>query len=722
MTEYSKKRKRNIFRSSSLILLLLLFLNTLLGAYPSYFRNNEEKERLNLLLITIDTLRADRVSCYSHEHLKTPLFDSLAEKGVLFSRAFAHAPITLTSHASILLGTTPLRHGVHDNANFVVKKDFLTLAEYLKNYGYSTAAFIGGYPLDSRFGLDQGFDLYDDEYGDQSPQKRAYKERKAEVVVRRALDWLKSQKSPWFLWVHCYDPHNPYEPPEPYKTLYKNQVYDGEVAYVDSELEKLINYLKENKLFEKTMVFFTADHGESLGQHGEETHGYLAYNTTLWVPLIICIPGLKPGRVEQQTAHIDIFPTVCDVLKIEKPSFLQGISLLPAIHGKRLPARAIYFECLYPYYSRGWAPLYGYIQGNEKFVDSPLPELYDLEKDFDEHKNLISGKTINKYKEKLSQLTKGQSPLESFKDERRLDRESLQKLRSLGYISSPQVSKKEKYGPEDDVKALLPYHNKSIEAANLYERGKKKEAIEYLEKILAERKDIDIAYSTLADLYKEEGRTNDALEVLRRGIEVLPSSYEILSRQINFLLEARRFDNVIQIINASSLPQIENDPDAWNELGIAYMSKGDFKKAEDVFEKAISLDDGYSFSYQNLGSLYFSIFLKNKEISSYQKSLDYYKKAIELEPGDASAYNGLGAVYLQGGNLEGAIYCLGKALELKPDYGLAVYNLGLAYFNAGKLDKAYEYFVRFKEKYSRLLSPAQMRELESLIEKCNIRR
>lgn len=702
----------------SLFFLLLLFLNTLLIAHSIYSRDTEKKERFNLLLITIDTLRADRVSCYSSEHLKTPHIDSLAEQGVLFSRAFAHAPITLTSHACILLGTTPLRHGVHDNANFIVKKDFLTLAEHLKNYGYSTAAFIGGYPLDSRFGLDQGFDVYDDEYSAQSPQKWAYKERKAEVVVVRALKWLKSQKSPWFLWIHYFDPHNPYEPPEPYKTLYKNQLYDGEVAYVDSALEKLIKYLKENKFFENTMVVFTADHGESLGQHGEETHGYLAYNTTLWVPLIICIPGLKPGKVDQQIAHVDIFPTVCDVLKIEKPSFLQGISLLPAINGKKLPVRAIYFESLYPYYSRGWAPLYGYIHEHEKFIDSPLPEFYDLEKDFDEHKNLISGKNINKYKEKLSQLTEGQSPLESFKEEKRLDRESLEKLRSLGYISSPQVPKKEKYGPEDDVKVLLPYHNKSIEAANLYEGEKKKEAIELLERILTERKDIDISYSTLADLYKEEGRIDDALEVLRRGIEVLPFSYEILSRYTSFLLEARRFDDVIQVTAANSLPQMENDPEAWNQLGIAYMSKGDFKKAQDAFERALSLDDGYSVPYQNLGNLYFSIFLKNKELSSYQKSLDYYKKAIELEPGDALAYNGLGAVYLQGGNLEGAIYCLEKALELKPDYGLALYNLGLAYFNAGKLERAYDYLVKFKEKYSNLISPSQMKALNSLIQKC----
>ena len=391
---------------------------------------------MNFLLITIDTLRADRLSCYSTEHLETPNIDSLGEKGVLFTKAFAHTSTTLPSHANILLGTVPLNHGVHDNSNFVVEKEFLTLAGHLKSFGYSTGAFVGAYPLDSRFGLTQGFDVYDDDYGSQNFQEPSYVERRAEVVIDSALKWQERQESPWFLWVHCFDPHFPYESPEPFRTQYKETPYNGEVAYVDSILGKLFDYLKENNFFSDTMIIVTGDHGESLGEHGEITHGYFAYNSTIWIPLIIYIPGVKNGHVEQIVSHIDIFPTVCDVLRIEKPSFLQGISLLPAIQGKKLPKRSIYFESMYPYYSRAWGPIRGIISGDEKYIDSPIPELYDLDKDFDELKNLAETKSLENYKKQLARIIKDQS-FHGVEPgvRKKIDRKSLEKLKSLGYIS-----------------------------------------------------------------------------------------------------------------------------------------------------------------------------------------------------------------------------------------------------------------------------------------------
>ena len=234
---------------------------------------NEKNSRKNVLLITIDTLRADRLSCYSPEHLQTPTIDKLAERGVLFSRAFAHTSTTLPSHTNILCGTTPLHHGVHDNFNFVLNKEFLTLTEHLKDSGYSTGAFVGGFPLDSRFGLDQGFDVYDDDFG-----KKSGLEIQAEVVVAKALSWLKIRENPWFLWVHCYDPHDPYDPPEPFLRQNEDDIYNGEVAYVDHILERLYTYLEKNELFNNTIIVFTGDHGEALGQHGEVTHGFFAYN------------------------------------------------------------------------------------------------------------------------------------------------------------------------------------------------------------------------------------------------------------------------------------------------------------------------------------------------------------------------------------------------------------------------------------------------------------
>jgi arylsulfatase A-like enzyme len=292
-------------RFSLFLSLFLLWLGIFLCHSLLFPGQGPKESKRNLILVTVDTLRADRLSCYSREHLSTPTIDRLAEKGVLFTKALAHTSTTLPSLTNIFLGATPLYHGVHDNASFVVREKFLTLAEHLKSYGYSTGAFVGAYPLDSRFGLTQGFDIYDDDYGVQNFQDLTYVERKAEADVSKALIWLKVQSPPWFLWVRWFDPLAPYQPPPPFDAQYKSNPYDGEVAYVDSALAGLFNYLAQSGFSARTFVIFIADHGESLGEHGEETHGYFAYNSTVWVPLVILRsrnrksegwPGCQPYR------------------------------------------------------------------------------------------------------------------------------------------------------------------------------------------------------------------------------------------------------------------------------------------------------------------------------------------------------------------------------------------------------------------------------------------
>lgn len=706
-------------RNRSILFFLCISLSLFLTGSPLFSRKNGKQAGFNILLITIDTLRPDRLGCYSKVHLETPVIDSLSERGILFTKAFAHTSTTLPSHANILLGTTPLYHGVHDNATFVVKAKFLTLAEHLRNHGYSTGAFVGAYLLDSRFGLGQGFDTYDDDCKGQRSKRLSSIERKAEAVVDNALNWLEGQINPWFLWIHCFDPHDPYEPPEPFKTQYEKDPYSGEVAYVDFVLRRLFSYMRENDLLDETLIVLTGDHGESLGEHGEKTHGYFAYNSSIWVPLIISIPGMKSGEVNQQVTHIDIFPTVCDVLNIEKPPFVQGLSLIPAMKGKKMKKRSIYIESLYPYYSRGWAPLRGFISGSDKFMDSPIPELYDLDGDFDELENLAETKRIEKHRKELSKTIQDQSLAREIEEKsQRIDRESLQKLKSLGYISSPQISEKKTFVPEDDVKILLPYHYKAMEAMDLYKKGKVNEGTKHLKEVITERKDIDVAYSNLAVIYKEQGKLKEALEVLKLGLEYLPLNYEIFLTYVNYLLNAGQYDEVIEILNKKNLRQMEYDPEIWNYLGVAYMSKGDSGRALEAYELALSIDSNYPSVLSNLGSVYLSMFLKTKNPKDYQKSLQSFKKAIELDPDHAPAYNGLGGAYLEAGNLEGAIYCLEKALELKPDYGHALYNLGLAYLDKGDKASAYAYLNRYKENYSRSLSPSERKKLEALIQEC----
>lgn len=439
--------------------------------------NGEEEAPKNILLITIDTLRADRLSCYGNSSFKTPNIDSLAEKGFLYSRAFAHNSLTLPSHTNILLGTTPLYHGIHDNSNFVVKDNFLTLAEHLKNFGYSTGAFIGGSPLDSKFGLDQGFDVYDDDLAPMDSTGLTSAERKAETVMEKALQWMKNQSSQWFTWIHLFDPHYAYEPPEPFLSRFQNTPYDGEVAYIDYTLGRLFNHIEENNLSNNTLIIFTSDHGESLGDHGEDTHGIFAYNSTLWVPLIISIPGIKPKEIDQIVSHIDIFPTVCDVLGVDNPQILQGLSLLPTTKGKKLPKREIYFESLQPYYSLNWAPLRGYIRQKDKFFDSPIPELYDLDFDFDEENNLVTSTNFEDYKQTLEQLILLQSNPKKINARNRIDNSTLAKLKSLGYVGNPMNVQKETFSRKDDIKTLYPIYKRVIKAYKLKDTGQIQEGL-----------------------------------------------------------------------------------------------------------------------------------------------------------------------------------------------------------------------------------------------------
>ncbi len=707
-------------RSKYLFVLLFFLIGFGVALHPFLSGASAKKSPLNVLLITIDTLRPDRLSCYSDEHIQTPQIDSLAEKGALFFKAFAHTPTTLPSHTNILLGTTPLTHGVHDNQNFIVQDGFLTLAEHLKDSGYATGAFVGAFPLDSRFGLTQGFDVYDDNYGSRNYQEFSYVERPAEIVVQNAMDWLESQNKPWFLWIHCFDPHQQYDPPEPFKTEYKDTPYNGEVAYVDQELGKLFAYLKKNELEENTLIIFTGDHGESLGQHGESTHGYFAYNSTIWIPLIIVSPGMKPAVNDQNVCHVDIYPTVCDILGLQRPDFCQGVSLEPALRGKKissLTSRAIYFESLYPYYNRGWAPLTGIIHENTKYLDSPIPELYDIAKDFDETENQAELKNLDPYKENMEKLMEEQSNSGKTSAAKKADRDTLERLKSLGYLSSPQASLKEAFTREDDLKVLLPYQNQLQQAMGEYHKGNIDKGIKILQTIVQERKDFDQAYAYLATLYKVKRDYKKAVEILREGYQHCPTSYKVITTFGIFLTEVREYEAAIQILQ-EGLKLIDYDPDLWNYLGVAYWRKGDLDEALEAFGRSLSLDHNYSIAFNNRGSVYLSKFLATNNRSDLDQSIQNFEKAIALDPEYASAHNGLGAAYSQFGDIDGAIRSWEKAVEIDPELGFSLYNLGLAYFRKGDKARALEYLNKYRAKEYQRLSQKEREKLDALIKSC----
>jgi arylsulfatase A-like enzyme/Flp pilus assembly protein TadD len=671
----------------------------------------------NILLITVDTLRADHLGCYGDKGIRTPAIDALAARGVLFARAFAHTPSTLPSHTNILLGLTPNAHGVHDNSNFIVRKDFLTLAEWLKAQGYATGAFVGAFPLDSRFGLVQGFDVYDDNYGSQGPTDMTFVERKADVVVGKALEWLEGRTGPWFLWIHLFDPHQPYEPPEPFRSQYPGNPYDGEIAFVDSALAKLLGFLEERNLTDRTAVIFTADHGESLGEHGESTHGYFAYNATLHVPLILALPGAKPARVEANVCHVDVFPTVCGFLGKKEPPGLQGRSLLPLVQGKSLAARPVYFEALTAYYNRGWAPLRGYIQGREKYMDSPIPEVYDLEKDFAELDNIAGLDDLAKIKKTFSELVRSESSPLADKAGQNMDRTTAEKLRSLGYLASPQTPLRKDFTAEDDLKTLFPYHNKWTKATAAYHAGRAEEGIALLKEIIAERKDFSLAYTYLANFYQEQKRPGDAEAVLREAYAHNPGSFRIMTAFGIIMIDNGRFDEAIGLLK-KSLGIIDFDPETWNYLGVAYWNKGLYDKALEAYDKALSLDLNYPIVFNNRGSLYLSRYLKGRQAEDLARATEDFRKAVELDPKYASAHNGLGVSLSQSGDIDGAIAAWKKAVELKPDFGFALYNLGLGLLGKGDKAEALKYFIRYKELAYAALPPNDKARLDEIIRKC----
>jgi arylsulfatase A-like enzyme/Flp pilus assembly protein TadD len=672
---------------------------------------------LNVLLITIDTLRPDRLSCYSPKYVKTPRIDALASRGLLFTRAFAHTPNTLPSHANILLGLTPLVHGVHDNAKFRVADDFVTLAEYLKERGYATAAFIGAFPLDHRFGLAQGFDLYDDSYPTTAPNAFLPSERKAEVVVQSALQWLGNQKEKWLAWIHLWDPHAPYRPPAPFDREFAADPYSGEVAYVDRELGRVFDFLEKNDLTRKTLVVLTGDHGESLGEHGELTHTYFAYNSTIWIPLIIAGPGIKAGRAAESVCHVDIFPTICDLLEIDKPSFLQGVSLVPVLTGKKLRPRAIYFESLDPYYNRGCAPLRGFIEDEKKFMDSPLPEYYDLVADFGEEKNLVREIDSAKCRKRMEEMEKELSSGAKVADKRMVDRQTMERLRSLGYVVSSTSPEKKSYGPEDDLKTMLPLAKKLNEAIFLSDEGKKEDSIRLLKEIIEEKKEITPAYLYLYDLYRTLGEKDKALAVLEDGVKNLPQDHELMSTYGIYLVDEGSLDKGVEVLERS-LGLIDFDPDVWNSLGLAYWKKGENQEAIEQYQKALSLDPKYAMAYSNLGALYFSLFTTTKSRTDYLQSIEYLKKAIELDPSLSVAYKGLGVCYRVAGRIDEAIAVWEQASKLDASDYFLFFNLGRAYLTKGNKARALENFQRYLEIKGSNLSPEEKNEIEALIQKC----
>lgn len=654
------------------------------------------EDKPNILLITVDTLRADHLGVYGYDKVETPNIDRLARNGTRFEQAIAHAPLTLPSHISILTGTLPPTHGVRNNGFRYPDSGPPTLAEVLRKAGYRTGAFVGAFPLDSRFGLGRGFEVYDDLYGTRNASRDlTFVERKADDVNAKALSWIESRRGErFFAWIHYFDPHAPYEPPPPYASAYRGHEYDGEIAYTDAAIGRLLGRLGDWGLTGRTLIVLTADHGESLGEHEEATHGIFIYDATLRVPLVFSRAGSVPvGKVvKRPVGSIDIVPTILAIIGIPPPPSVQGTSLLPAMKSAaETPGAEAYVESLSGWLDRRWAPLQGIRSSEWKFIDAPQPELYDLRSDPGERKNVISahpdeakrmGATLQRI------LRAAPSPAANKARSAALSPETRDKLRALGYVAGRTTATPAGLPP--DPKTMMPLDGRFNAAVLASEAGQLEAADREFRDILEKQPDFVQVYEYAAyNLYKM-GRLDEAVTLLRKGLSLDVVTAALLSRLGLYEQEAGRLDaSAAALEQALSLEA--NDAEAHNDLGVTLFRQGALDRAATEFERAIVLSPDNAMAFNNLGN----VRIAQKDVDAATAA---YRKAVALDPGLAAAHNGWGAATYRAGAVDEALVHWEKAVELDARMPDALYNLGRGYLGRDRKKdalKCFESFVRW---------------------------
>jgi arylsulfatase A-like enzyme/cytochrome c-type biogenesis protein CcmH/NrfG len=694
-SEKKEEEEKTRPRKKKILLLAIPFFLIIVIFSVSFLMQDKSNKKirrdssLNLMLITIDTIRGDRVGYAGHD-VETPSLDSLAQGGASFMNAVCQVPLTLPSHASILTGTSPLYHQIRNNEDFVLEEDFTTLAELLKNKGYLTAAFVSAYVLKSQFGTNQGFDFYDDTYETPEALKPYGPQRRAEQVYGSAASWIEeNHEKNFFIWVHFFDPHFPYTPPSPFDVKYKSRPYDGEIAYTDMYVGKLAQILKEKNISGKTLIVVVGDHGEDLWQHSEPTHGIFLYETTLKVPLLFYCPEIIPGgvRIKEQTRSIDIFPTILDVFRIDIPPLCQGISLVPAIEGKKIKeTRKSYAETYYPLLAHGWSPQESIRTDKWKYIISPSSELYDLEDDPEETKNLIGERpeVVTQLRRELEGLKEKFSSSRSLPI-KELTPEEKEKLRALGYVGGalpPESDPEGRPDPKDRIDTL----KKLYAAITAMRQGELEKGEIILKELKREDPDNPRVYQSLGKIYQQKEDWAKAIDAFRKAVSLNPRdvvSYFELSQSYSnrgMMEEAAR----------AALATLEFRPDHLLSLRfLAYY----YKSTKNITESILYLERALQVapSNTNVRLDYGDALVLAEE---YERAIGIYQHLLAEMPENPQIYNKLGSVYFYVDDYLNAIEYFEKEVSLKGNPN-SYFLLGAAYGKLGKYSKAVDNLEKY---------------------------
>ncbi len=689
----------------------------LLASGPLAARLGLRRVRPNVLLISIDTLRADRVGAYGHAAAQTPHLDALAVRGLRFTQASTVVPLTLPAHASLLTGTFPAFHGVRDNGGFYIGEEQVTLAETLRAQGFATGGFVAAFVLDSRWGIAQGFDTYFDDFDLSQAQGVGLDsvQRRGDEVVQHAAAWIDARgDAPFFAWVHLYDPHAPYDAPEPYRARFPTGLhgaYDAEVAFTDAQVGELLRRLGSERLA-RTLVVVVGDHGESLGEHEEQAHGFFVYDATLAVPLIVAGPGIEARVIDEQVRLVDVAPTLCDLLGVPAPQAVQGRSLLPLARGERLGLTA-WSESYYPRYHYGWSQLEALRDGRFKFIAAPRPELFDLRADPHETRDLAANdpqrvaaftRTLDELRAKLRGRAAASGP-------RPVDRETEERLQALGYVGGGVSARYLDERPRADPKDKIALYNLLKRAGSASLEGRLDDALALAREALRADPEIIEGHTLVGNFDAKASRHAAAADAYRRALALDP---EHLGATFSLALAYKnlgRLDDAAAGFERLRTLDPKNGKALW-QLADIDRRRGRLEQACDRLAQALTLDvDRPAFQLAlgecrleqkrwpearaaleaalrartDLPDAHFDLALVAEAQGDLAAAMHAYEAELRRDLRHHRASFNLAKLLLREGRVADALARFRAAVDAQPDFGTGWLYLGKALLDTGDL-------------------------------------